>query len=204
MKGERELQDVPPMFRLGCSFLGGAMITGGLALIAMHAHDQARYPTPADLQVEFLLGFGFALLLAVHFPWTKIRIGDLEIERAIEQQIDSAEQEGAELRKIIEDLEGRLREGEHGAGRSKELLMELDRRRAQELQHDQLLERFLDQWKTSGFTASRIASWGPGQNGFEALSDEPAAIRASANRLVAQRKAKTRISRRGNVLYQKA
>ena len=66
-----------------------------------------------------------------------------------------------------------------------------------------LVLTFLERWKTWGFTPKRVVNWGGTQTGFEPLSRlSRGQVERILESLVSQGKAKTRLSRSGNTLYQ--
>jgi hypothetical protein len=202
---EKERQEIPRWLRWTCTAAGAVMILSAFILVFLHAFERNKYPSPSELEADVLIGFGFALILVMNFPWTKIRVGDVEVERAIQGQMDSYGKENAKLTSVIVDLEQQLRDLSPDKGEAVKVLGEVAKLRSEHVAKDNLIESFLKAWPTWGFTPNRIRIWGGEQKGFNELAEmDVPAIRASANRLVNQGKAKTRISSRGSILYQTA
>ncbi len=82
----QERQDVEFWLRWASTGLGLLLIFSVLMIVALHVINKELYPKPEDIEAALLFGFGILLIALFNLPWSKIRIGDLEIERAIEEQ----------------------------------------------------------------------------------------------------------------------
>jgi hypothetical protein len=80
----QERQEVEFWLRWVSTVLGVVLIVSVLIIVALHVSNKQLYLKPADIEAALLFGFGILLIALFNFPWAKIRIGDLEIERAIE------------------------------------------------------------------------------------------------------------------------
>ena len=198
-----ERQDVDSWLKWSCSGLGALLVIGVLVAVCMHFIDKDSYPKPIDIEAGLLLGTGVVLLLLFHLPWTKIRIGDIEIERAIEEQAIDHAQELGDLKKLLNQLEQNL---SAEAVISPEIKTEIDKRKSlyvEESNDTELLFQFLKQWPSWGFTASRIKKWGGDKADFKRFSELSVPhIRALAANLLKEGRIRTRVSKNGNILHQ--
>ncbi len=135
---------------------------------------------PINYSIEYMLTIGLSIFAGVYVPWTRIKIGAFELEKALEEQNHDYIQE-------IKSLKDRLRLHENeDAGEDAEL--------------KNLIVSFLAEYSRWGFTVSRMKNWGASKKGFSDLKDS--SLRVKLGELVDERKIRTRISKLGNVLYQ--
>ena len=169
-------------FAIPVAVIGTAIMIFGIWSYVNFWHFPETPYTPNELQSGFLCTFGLVLLLACLFPWlrdsTVLENADLTLGQQAQLYADE-----------IETLKERLRDAN--------LAPDLD----SNLQ--ELLVRFFRQWSRYGFNVSRIKNWGGQRQGFEVLANtDSGAIHSALNKLVAQGVVRTRMSRKGNVLYQ--
>ena len=196
-----ERQGIDQWLRWGSTLLGGFLVLSVLASCAMHIAQKDKFPSPVDLEAGMFLSIGVILIIVFNLPWTKIRLGELEIERAIEEQATDYANEVDRLKKTIKDLEAALSK----AGEiTPELQGRLDSVSDEAEQEDErLLLEFLEQSPSWGFTASRIRGKNRQPGGFQRLGHlSVPRIRTLAAKLLQEGKIRTRISKNNNVLYQ--
>ena len=199
----QERQDVDDWLRWGCTLLGAVLVIGILIAVLMHMKDKIAYPKPVDIEAGLLFGIGIVLMILFNLPWRKIRIGEVEIERAIEEQTIGYAEKVEELKKVIEELEGSFAKMEEVPKAAKDQIESAKEWKVQEERDEELLYQFLKKWPTWGFTATRIRNWGGRQAGFEGLARLSVPnIRTLAASLLSQGKVRTRLSSSGSVLYQ--
>lgn len=151
-----------------------------------------------DFEVNFLLGLGIVQVLIVNFPWSKISIGGIEIEKTITVQEQELVQEIDSLQEKINELVSSR--GIHFVDAE---TTEIAKFQDNKEKNSKLLFDFLSKWNTWGFTASRIKNWGGKQKGFEELAQlSNTDIRQLAIKLSGEDKVISRISNNGNILYQ--
>jgi len=140
---------------------------------------------PSDVQAGSLLASGLLLMLACFSPWIREKTLNEEVELALSEQAQSYADQ-------IESLKNDLRSTKSANLVSKPN-PDLDR----------ILTAFFQEWSRYGFNVARLKKWGAGKEGFEELKNfKDSEIGDSLNRLVAQEVVRTRLSRRGSVLYQ--
>ena len=150
----------------------------------LHIVNMERFPAPAALNVDTLLVSGVGLILAFNLPWTRISFGGVEIEQQYQEEIEECV---LELGKLSKELQEHEKDNTDKTNRMK------------------LVKKFLAKYSTWGFTISRILAWGPSQEGFKDLEKmNRTELRRVLAELVRDGTVRTRLSKRGNLLYQMA
>ncbi len=199
----QEKQNIDTILRWSCTLLGLLIVVGTLASTVMHFFQQTEYPKPKDLEAGLLLGIGLVLIVLFNLPWTKIRVGEVEIERAIEEQAIDYAEEIDTLKKKLSDCKDDLEKVGQGSPQVQEKLNKAKIEEQKETEDEKLLISFLKKWPTWGFTATRIINWGSKQKGFEGFKDfSKPRIRMLAAKLIRNGNVRTRVSKNNNVLYQ--
>ena len=200
---EQERQEIPYWLRNTMTILGIVFILTGLTAIGLYFWDIKKFPSPSDLGTNFIMGLGILLLLVAHFPWSKIKFGDFEIERAIQEQ---AQDYSLEIEKLTQELiECKKSSNINRVNSDSEAFnFETFNHYIDNKENiKNLLIKFLKEWKSYGFTVSRIKKWGGEQNAYELFKDmSNTELRMILDELLRDGKVKTRLSRGGNILYQ--
>ena len=164
-----------------CFFL---FVLGVASYVYFFAVTKPKF-NPSDVQAGFLLASGLLLMLACSSPWMQEKTLNQDLELALSDQAQSYADQ-------IESLKDKLRSTNSAnlVSKSNPVL-------------DKLLTAFFQKWSRYGFNVARIKNWGAAKDGFEELKNvDESEIRDALNRLVAEKVVKTRLSRRGSVLYQ--
>jgi hypothetical protein len=199
----QERQDIDGWLRWACTTLGVFLIVAVLIVCCLHIVDKEKYPAPVDIEAGLLFGLGILLIAIFNFPWTKIRLGDIEIERAIEKETREHAEEIVGLRETILKYEAILDEIKEVPTEIRSKIDSSKNEREHENEDEELLLNFLNYWSSWGFTVSRICNWGGKRPGFGRFSKlNGSQVRSLAGNLVRKDRIRTRISSNGNVLYQ--
>jgi len=160
-----------------------------------------RYISPANLGVVQLILAGTVILLFALAPWRALglrirKVGFVEFERVLSGQANENAMEFTELRTRIEELETKIR-GLDDVGPVTEHL--------EDMELYPLLSKILNENKPTALSPLRIREWGSRQPGYEKLAHTRlSSIRRILQKLVAEGRASTRVSRLGNTLYEAA
>ena len=164
--------------------------------VFLHLFDKDRFPSPESLSVEILAIISVLTILTIHFPWSKISFGGIEIQRVVQQQNKDhlAEIEKIKQKKsddVVEyEIETVITGGETGNSPPKQNGREL-------------VVKLLEQYPTWGFSLKRILNWGGKQAGYESIAQlDSTDLRMIVTELVDEGALKIRVSKSGNVLYQ--
>lgn len=155
-------------------------------------------PSPSQLGLPTIFVFSGAMLILLLIPWERLglrlkRIAGFEFEQVVETQATEHAEELTEIEDRLASLEKAVRDVHEGI-QLEEMYYE------PELQ-ERLLD-FLTRYESTAFSPMRIRQWGAKQPGFERLATyDPAFLRRTLRRLVAEGILETRISRKGNTLY---
>lgn len=198
---EQEQTDMPKWLIKLLSVVGGLTLLCGILFILLHILV-GGFPEPETLKVDFLIGFGVLILLLLYFPWSKIKFGEFEFEKLIQEEkedysleIQKRELKIKELEKIVTDLKN---------GKNVNVDFNSESSQSEKQVNKELLYKFLSEWSNYGFTISRIKNWGGQRKGFEKFKElDSSEIRLLADELVIEDKLKIRVSRNKNILYQK-
>lgn len=190
--------EIPYWLRILSGIISISLFISCLILYAKYIANPENSASPDSLGLSAVLIFSLSFLFFVAFPWRKFgirikKIGAIEFEEIVSTQATEHAEEMSYLQDRIDSLEASLRRlddttqiqesfQEHGL---KELLLDF-------------LEKF-DRW---AFSPSRIKVWGSKQEGFDSFKNYPHPfIRNTLQKLVAEGKLETRISKKGNTLY---
>lgn len=201
----QERQVIDKWLQWSSTILGILLIIGVLIVVVLHIMCGEEFPKPVDLEASLFFGFGVLLVILFNFPWTKIRLGDLEVERIIDEQETDHAEEISKLNEIIEAYESSVEDLQDITltPKAKKTIESIKIKRSEEERDEELLLKFLNEWSSWGFTATRIINWGGRQSGFERFGDlSKSYVRFLAGNLIRQGKARSRISSNGNILYQ--
>lgn len=221
-EGEQELQEIPSWLANTLAIISIIMIVIGLLTIILysgsHYLENFNAPKPDELQATTMIAVGSLILIILYLPWSKIKFGDFELERVVQEQTQDYSLYIEELQEQLEVLSRKQLKTSDTTKKTKSNLTEKDQLNFAEKQADDtqidksksskkniedLLLKFLSKWSTYGFTISRIINWGGDRSGFEAFQDlNNMELRLTADKLVREGKVKTRLSSNGNILYQ--
>lgn len=210
-KNVQELQEIPRKLSIALTGLGIIMISVGLLSIVFYLVQfnlDMNTPNPRELQASTMIAFGTFLLIILHFPWSKMKFGDFELERAIQEQSQGYSMYIEKLKEELQKYKGLASPqkptkiaGDHKYGKDPEVehveILE------DEDEVKKLLLKFLSEWSSYGFTISRIINWGGNHKKYKTFQKlSSMELRLLADKLVREGKVRTRISSNGNVLYQ--
>lgn len=190
--------ELPVWFRWATSTLALALIVPSTIFIIRYSLDPERFVSPSDLGVVQLILSGTLLLLFAMAPWKTLglrirKVGFLEFDRVISGQAAEHAQEMAELRTRIDEMESTVRGLNEIASITESF---------EDAELVPLLTKFLKQHRPTAYSPLRIRDWGSRQPGYEKLADAKlTSIRRVLQKLVAEGKVVTRVSRMGSTLY---
>ncbi len=224
---EQELQEIPRWLNITLTLISIIIITAGLLSIMLYPisyYLNIEPLNPGDLQSTTLIAVGSLILIILYLPWNKIKFGDFELERAIQDQsqdyslfIEILKEKIKKLEKerdsfiavkksrhpeyVDQDIVEKKSEATEAVGEESKyerLINDKTEKDAKEL-----LYKFLNEWNTYGFTVTRIINWGGNRAGYDAFQNySPMEMRLIADQLVREGKVRTRLSSNGNILYQ--
>ncbi len=88
---EAPIMDMPPWARHFLTAIALSLIAIVCLSIILHIFAKDKYPSPEALGGKILIATSVVTIFATYFPWSRLKIGDIEIERVIEKQaIDHA------------------------------------------------------------------------------------------------------------------
>lgn len=193
--------EVPTWFRWASAALALALIAPATIFIIRYSLAPGRYVSPASLGVVQLILAGTVILLFALAPWRALglrirKVGFVEFDRVLSGQANENALEFTELRTRIEELEAKIR-GLDGVGSISEHL--------EDVELYPLLNKFLNENRPTALSPLKVREWGSRQPGYEKLGQTRlASIRRILQKLVAEGRAATRVSRLGNTLYKSA
>lgn len=190
--------DMPTWFRW---VVGGvAILLIGLPTLFLIRYSLApeHFVSPSELGVSQLILAGVGILLIALAPWKAMglrlrKVGMFEFDRVISGQAAEHAEEMTELRTRLDELESRARGLDDLAPISEHL---------EDVELAPLLAKFLDEHRSLAISPLRIREWGSRQPGYEKLAQaQVSSIRRILQKFVAEGRAVTRVSERGNTLY---
>ncbi len=193
--------NVPIWFRLVAAVLALAMVVPSIALYVRYVIDPARNASPAELGTGNLILAGILILIFALTPWKTLglrvhKVGFLEFERVVTRQASEHAEELTELRTRIDEMELHVRGIDD---------LTPIREHLEDLELYPLLSKFLADFAPTAYSPIRIREWGSRQHGYEKLSSyKISEIRRVLQKLVAEGRAATRVSRLGSTLYKVA
>ncbi|ODB93520.1 hypothetical protein A3194_02185 [Candidatus Thiodiazotropha endoloripes] len=189
---------INPIVRWGLSLFFALIAIWCLYYYYSYLSCPDEVASPSDLNLSVILIFCFSVLFVLHIPWEKYglrikRIGALEFEQVVETQAAEHAEDLSEVEERLLNLEQAMRETHEGV-QFNEMLAEPELRN--------LLISFLSTHNRWAFSPLRIRKWGSKQAGFENLSNyDPALLRSTLRKLVAEGVLETRVSKKGNTIY---
>ena len=201
-------QEIPNWLKIFFTILGGSLILLGGIIIIMYVVN--CYPDfklePSKVGTDFIIGMGVFIILVVHLPWSKFKFGGFEIEKAIQEQAQDYSIEIEKLEKELNEYKIILKEVNKGPDVSekfKNIIESSEKSTLNREEEKEQLIRLLSKWPTYGFTASRIITLAKEMTGYDNLKVmRPSQIRIVADELIRVGKVRTRVSGKGNLLYQ--
>lgn len=188
---------INPFLRTVTTTLGVLLVTLSLTIIVRHMIDPSS-STPKDLEATFILSIGLVLIILFNIPWTKIKVGEVEVERALQNQAEEYAQDMSSLTEKLHALEN-IKGSTELTNSVQSVLSDFTVADT----NKELILSLLQKWPTWGFTASRIQKWGAIQQGFEKLGTlSLTQIRSASAALLKSGDIRTRLSKNNNVLYQ--
>lgn len=187
-----------PIVRWGLVIFFGATLIFVAWGYCSFVQDPSDQMSPRQLGLPTIFVFSGTALFLLLVPWQKLglrlkRFAGFEFERIVETQANEHAEELAEIDDRIESLESAVR-GVHEGIQLGEIYHEPALR-------EELLE-FFKKHHTSAFSPLRIRQWGAKQTGFEQLANyDPAFLRSTLRKLVAEGVLETTISAKGSTLY---
>lgn len=204
---EQELQEIPFWLANTLTIISIIIIVIGLLTIVLYSgsHFLENYnpPEPEKLQATTMIAVGCLFLIILYLPWNKIKFGDFELERVMQEQTQDYLLYIEELQEHLETLSQKQSKSDVSPKKEELDNIQIDNTKTRKDNIQDLLLKFLTKWSTYGFTISRIINWGGERSGFEAFQDlNNMELRLTADKLVREGKVKTRLSSNGNILYQ--
>ncbi|MDW3194394.1 MAG: hypothetical protein R8G66_18605 [Cytophagales bacterium] len=196
----KEMLDLPVITKALFTIIGIILIGIGFVIIVLHLNEMDKYPSPDEMEVSFLIGIGLITLFAAYFPWLKLKIGDFEVERAVEDQARDYQTEIKRLREFILKQEKEVNAQEAISVDIKQSFAKQKEEFGQDAKDKEIIYELLKRYPNDGFNITRIKNFETGFNTRQDISSSK--IRVLANELVDVGKARTRISKTGNILYQ--
>jgi hypothetical protein len=193
--------EIPVWFRWISGILALGLIVPPTIFIVRYSVAPAQYVSPANLGVVQLILAGTLILLFALAPWRALglrirKVGFVEFDRVLSGQANENTLEFTELRTRIEELDTKMRGLDDVTPISEHL---------EDLELYPLLSKLLNENSATALSPLRIREWGSRQPGYEKLAHANlASIRRILQKLVAEGRAATRVSRLGNTLYKAA
>ena len=172
-----------------------------LSIYWNYIQEPKNSASPNELGLSAVLIFSLSATVILLLPWNKFglkikKIGIFEFEQVVAAQAAENAEDMRFLEERIESLEDTMRqtEGMHS-------LMEV----FNEPEIKSLLNSFFASYPNTPISALRIRTWGATQPGFEKLSEyDHGYVRHILRKLVNEGVLVTKISKKGNTLYQLA
>ena len=96
-RGEEEVTDMPSWVKILFTALGLVLLVLGFSTILAQFFSIEDLPSPQEFESSLIIGLGAALILLGKFPWSKIKIGNIELERALQEQVEESSEDYAEV-----------------------------------------------------------------------------------------------------------
>lgn len=222
-----ELMDMPRPIRMSIFSLGLLLVVVSILMIVLDPLKLSWLISAEKVDPTSLMLIGILIFVMLYFPWQKLSFMGLEIERAenivddvisdyslkIEDLISDysfkimeREDEISQLKMELEKYKGSLNRGDSPQKPDIKTSKEWKYTQSSDTTKNELKQKlieFLSQWSSYGFTISRIRNWGGKRRGYDIFKNKSTSdLRRAADELVREKKARTRISSNGNLLYQ--
>ncbi|MCK4842116.1 MAG: hypothetical protein KAT04_09580 [Methylococcales bacterium] len=193
----KEYFEISPLIKWPVAVLLSGTVIVMVYLYYCYIQCPSFSASPKDLGLPTIFIFCATGLVLILFPWHKFKvnitkIGPVEFEHIIEGQATEHAQDLSEIDDRLANLERKIKTTSYA------LLTKKDETKLKPL----LLEFLTKYIRKGAFSPQRILKWGIEQEGFESFAEyDPALLRSTLRKLVAEKRLVTSVSKKGNTLY---